>query len=778
MVKDELSNSPLEGVSVFNNSQELIAQTNYTGKLTLPENVGDTLTLILNDFQSKEIYPHKLSIKELNRVYLKTEIFKLNTVIISGSKWSSKPNKTPEHIFSFTEKDIHFNNKSTSADLLNASGEVFIQKSQLGGGSPMIRGFAANRLLIVVDGIRMNNAIFRSGNIQNVIAIDPFTLNNVDVITGPGSVLYGSDAIGGVMNFETETIHPTEKLEFSGNIETRYATAAEEKTVHANAIVSHKKWASYTSFSITDFGDLKMGKNGSEDYLRPEFVESINHQDFIVENPNPIVQKQTAYYQKNVMQKFKFQPNAKWNLNYTFSWAETSDVPRYDRLTRYRDGNLRSAEWYYGPQKWILNALTAEFKTKNRFFDSYKSILSHQYFNESRHDRDLFSNITTQRFERVNVLSWDNNFKKKINEKNEFLYGVDVNLNHVNSYGKYENILTGETTKAASRYPDGSEWNQFGIYAKWLRELSNTINIESGLRYSYVNSVASFSDEFYPFPFHNADFSTGALSGNLGATFNVTNDFKLNLNFATGFRAPNIDDIAKVFDSEPGSVVVPNPHLNPEYIYSFETGISKSFGKFIYLNVNAYYSWLTDALVRRNFTLNDQSHILYDGEMSQVQAVQNAAGATVYGGIFSVEMNLHPNLKFLGKINYTEGKEELNDGAKSPLRHAAPLFGEMSLIYERKFIKFNLQSLFNGKIKAEDMPPSERSKSYLYALNSSGLPYVPSWVILNAKTQVQLSDYLYLNIGLENIFDKRYRPYSSGISAPGRNFVISVRTLF
>jgi hemoglobin/transferrin/lactoferrin receptor protein len=97
-------------------------------------------------------------------------------------------------------------NPQTSADLLANSGHVFVQKSQLGGGSPMIRGFSTNRVLITVDGIRLNNAIFRGGNVHNVISINPFNIEKTEIILGSGSVIYGSDAIGGVMNFYTTAL--------------------------------------------------------------------------------------------------------------------------------------------------------------------------------------------------------------------------------------------------------------------------------------------------------------------------------------------------------------------------------------------------------------------------------------------------------------------------------------------------------------------------------------------------------------------------------------------
>ena len=127
----------------------------------------------------------------------------LEGVVVSANKWEQKLNEVPNKIVKINKNDILRNNPQTSADLLGQSGNVFIQKSQLGGGSPMIRGFATNRVLLVADGVRMNNAIYRSGNLQNVISIDPLSTETAEVIFGPGTVIYGSDAIGGVMDFHT-----------------------------------------------------------------------------------------------------------------------------------------------------------------------------------------------------------------------------------------------------------------------------------------------------------------------------------------------------------------------------------------------------------------------------------------------------------------------------------------------------------------------------------------------------------------------------------------------
>lgn len=778
-VKDSLTHTPLEAVVIRSSTDQKLSTTNHLGIAKLPQHMGDTIYLNLDKYKTKYVLTNRLSNTEKNVVYLHSDVFQLGSIITTGTNWKNRSQKSPAHIISLSEKEVHILNQSTTADLLNQTHEVYIQKSQLGGGSPMLRGFATNRLILSVDGVNMNNAIFRSGNIQNVIAIDPFTLKNVEVISGPASVLYGSDAIGGVISFETKEILPTKEFSLSGDVIARYATSSNEKTMHGDLNFSTPKWASYTSISYSDYGDLKMGKNGPSEYLRPHYVQRINDQDVQIENEDPYVQKFTGYQQKNLMQKLRFQPSQALDFSLTFNFAETSDVPRYDRLLRYEDDDqLKSAEWFYGPQQWLFTNFKTEYTKANFFFDEFKNIISHQYFTESRHDRDFNAINRRNRYERVNVWGWETNFLKRINKKHILQYGADIKFNHINSSANTENIITGNQAPIASRYPDGSKWNQYGVYAKINTELLRGLNLKTGLRYSYVTSASTFTSEFYPLPFENADFQTGALTGIAGIYYKPFRHTVLNVQFSTGFRAPNIDDIGKIFDSEPGNVIIPNPNLKPEYIYSIETGASRSFGNIFYINGLVYYSWLKDALVRRDFTLNGVSTLIYDGELSQIQAIQNASNARVFGGLVQMELNINKEVKLLGKINYTHGEEELDDGTIAPMRHAAPLFGNLGIKYEKNRLQTKLDYEFNGEIKAENMPPSESEKSYLYALNSQGQPYAPAWNVLNFSSQYKLTDNISLQFRVDNILDKLYRPYSSGISASGRNFVLSVRTIF
>jgi hemoglobin/transferrin/lactoferrin receptor protein len=148
------------------------------------------------------------------------------------------------------------------------------------------------------------------------------------------------------------------------------------------------------------------------------------------------------------------------------------------------------------------------------------------------------------------------------------------------------------------------------------------------VRYSYVGSEAAFDTTLFAFPFPTARVQAGAVNGSLGAVFKPFAAWQLYLNGATGYRAPNIDDIGKVFESEPGSVVVPNPALKPEYAYSAEVGTAGLLGKACKMNLSVYYTLLEGALARRNYTFNGQDSIAYDGQLSRVQAIQNCPAPT------------------------------------------------------------------------------------------------------------------------------------------------------
>ena len=780
VIKDKDTNVPLESVSVFSEGETSHVITNAKGEVNISTFKGyEQITLQLFGYETEIVRFNDLELASF-QWYLTPIFMKMDEVVISPNRWSQNSGEIPQKITVISSKNVALQNPQTAADLLGTSGKIFIQKSQQGGGSPMIRGFATNRLLYSVDGVRMNTAIFRSGNIQNVISLDPFATETTEVLFGPGSVIYGSDAIGGVMSFQTLTprFSTTEKKVVSGNASLRYSSANNEKTGHFDANLGWKKWAAITSISSNDFGDLKMGNHGPKEYLRPFYVEQQNGVDVVVTTENPLVQKPTAYSQINLMQKVRFAPNENWDLQYGLHFSETSSYSRYDRHIRYNNAGLpRYGEFYYGPQKWIMNNLSVTHKSESKVYDELSIRMAHQFFEESRISRNINNPNRETRLEQVNAYSINVDFTKATSTKNKLFYGLEYVLNDVNSTGINENIAAEISEVGPSRYPQAT-WESYAVYLNNQYKFSEKTVLQAGLRYNQFLLNAAFDTTFYPFPFTEANLNNGALTGSVGVVYRPTKKWVISSNIATAFRSPNVDDVGKVFDSEPGSVVIPNPDLKAEYAYNVDLNIAKLIGKHVKVDFSTYYTLLENAMVRRDFTLNGASQIVYDGELSQVQAIQNAAQANVFGFQAGVEVKLPSGFGFSSDFNFQKGEEELDNGDKSPSRHAAPFFGITRVSYATSKFDLQLNLHYSDKKEFDDLPEEEKGKTEIYAVDSNGNPYSPSWYTLNFKALYKLSETLSISSGLENITDQRYRPYSSGIVAPGKNFSIALNARF
>lgn len=779
-VLDGDSKMPLTGVLIFGTETNESEVSDKNGNANLSKFESQkTIHFQLPGYQSLT-----LSWEEIGKAGFLLEMLpgmiQMDQAVVSATKWRQSSQDVPGKVSILSASNLQIRNPANSADWLGSSGEVFIQKSQQGGGSPMIRGFSANRLLYAVDGVRMNTAIFRSGNLQNVISVDPFSIQNTEVLFGPGSVMYGSDAIGGVMAFETlkpEFSKDTSLL--SGNIFSRFATANNELTLHADVSFGLDKWAFLSSFSNFHYRDLKMGKSGPDEYLRSFYAGIEEGKDISVANSDPRVQTQSGYSQLNLMQKVRFKPSENTEFDYGFHYSRAGDIPRYDRLIEGNGSALKYSEWYYGPQVWMMNTLGINHRGESGIFNQMNVKIAHQYFEESRNDRRFGKSDLFERTEKVNALSLNADFVKLIRNESFLTYGGEWVYNKVGSTGIVENIGTGISSPASARYPD-SDWNSLAVYGTYHANFSQKLKLQTGLRYNYTDLQADFSnnESFYPLPFSEASNSFGSVTGSLGLIYNPEPTLTISPVLSTGFRAPNVDDLGKIFDSEPGTVMVPNPDLKPEYAYNAELNINMHFSQVLKLDVSGFYTLLDNALVRRSFSLNGETEIDYEGQPSQVLAIQNAASATVYGIQAGFEFAVAKRMLITSRYNWQKGTEELDEKSTSPSRHAAPAFGLTRLSYLNKKLRIEFTTQYSGEVSFGSMPLEEKGKPHLYAKDKLDRPYSPSWMTFNFNTSYQLDPKIQLMAGVENIGDIRYRPYSSGIVASGKNFTFSIRGSF
>ena len=778
-IREAVSRKPVELATLISRHPQAYAVTNAQGQASVADFTGaarieirclgyKTVTLSYADMEKARF-----------ELLIEISNLRLDEVVVSATRWRQLSDDVPAKIVAMAANEVILQNPQTAADLLGSSGSVFIQKSQQGGGSPMIRGFATNRLLYTVDGVRMNTAIFRAGNIQNVINLDPFATESTEVLFGPGSVTYGSDAIGGVMSFQTLT--PRLSLDdqplITGKAVTRYSTANNEKSAHFDVNVGWSQWALVTSISSWHFDHLRQGSHGPDDYLKPFHVERINGMDQVITQDDPLLQVPTAYSQLNLMQKVRFTPNAKWDFQYGFHYSGTTSYGRYDRHCRLKSGLPRYAEWNYGPQTWMMNNLNITHSGSNAVYDQMTLRLAWQSFGESRVDRSFNKDERNTQSEAVEAYSANIDFSKAIGSRNTLAYGLEYVFNNVTSTGLLTDISAGTSDRGPSRYPQAT-WSSLAAFLNDQHRLSDSLTLQAGLRCNYYTLDALFDTTFYPFPFTTAHNANSALTGSLGAVWRPAPSWVVSANVGTAFRSPNVDDLGKVFDSEPGAVTVPNPGLEAEYAWNADLGVAKVFGDAVKLDVTAFCTILQNAMVRRDFQLNGLDSILYDGEMSQVQAIQNAAVAHVYGIQAGLEVQLPAGFSFSSDLNWQVGREELDDGTISPSRHAAPLYGISRLSYKYNKLNLQLYGCYQGEKTFEQLPEEEKAKSEIYAKDESGNNYSPAWYTLNLKAMYRISDLFTVSAGMENITDRRYRPYSSGISGAGRNFFLSLRADF
>ena len=769
---------PVELVNVVNLDQTFSAVSDAAGKVPIPElSDEDSLYFLHISFE-----PLAMSFAEVvaadYQVYLLPERY-IDTILVTApGKVREKRNEIAHKVDIISASDIGFSNAQTSADILQGKG-VHIQKSQYGGGSPIIRGFEANKVLLVVDGVRMNNAIFRSGHLQNSITVDNAILEKAEVVYGPGSVIYGSDAIGGVIHYYTK--RPQLRMADSGvyftsNAYTRFASASIERSGHLDFNIGFGRWAYLSSFTYNSFGDLRSGHLIDPfygDFGQLEYYQTrINERDTILINDDPYIQRHTGYDQWGFLQKILYRPSEQVHLLANVQYTTSTDIPRFDRMSQHTNYDFDYAEWFYGPQNRLLASLELGIEAPANWFDQFTLLGAYQDIAEERIDR-RFGNLRRRtRLEEVEMVSVNADFQKKLNYQHNISYGAEYTYNLVNSSGYRLNIETNEVTTTSTRYPDGgTEVNTYAFYLKHTYKPSKRLIFSESFRFSKNTLISRFvSKEFYDFPFDEISLNNDAISGNLSLVYNPGGGWKFSLVGSSGFRAPNLDDVAKIFDSSPGTVIVPNDNLSPENAYNVEIGIEKNFDNKGRVYGTIWYTSLRDAIVRENFKFNGQDSIMYDGVLSQVQANVNSGEATVRGITAGADLRISKRVTLDFIATDTRGWDEIND---EPLGHIPPLFGEMGMAYRdlklhvRMFVRY-----------ADWKYAYEFSPSGVDNLDEATIEGSPAWYTLNLRSSLRLNSQFRVQLAVENILDLHYREFASGVSSPGRNLVLSLNGKF
>lgn len=777
MIMDSEANGPIPGVQVFNRSRTTMATSDMNGKVTL-DAFSNSDSIIVKHVSFKTRYFLKSQLKNGAEIKLVTRTLMQDEFVVGASRFRENRNDIAQLVEAISSKAIEFESSQTTADLLANSPSIFVQKSQGGGGSPILRGFEANKVLLVVDGVRMNNAIYRSGHLQNVLSVDQGVMERAEVIQGPGSVVYGSEALGGVIHLRTKdpvlNKDSAKKVILKTNTYSRYSTANNELTGHIDFAFGFKKWGSLTSVTFSDFKDLRMGnvRNPFSDLLpRDEFhVEQVGERDTLIKNEDRNIQDASGYNQIDALQKFIFKPSDKITHRINFQFSTTSDVPRYDRLQQMSGDDPRFAEWYYGPQNRLMATYGFNLRSETKMFDYANFVTGYQRVQESRHSRRFNNPLLESNVEDVDVASVNLDFSKAI--KNHLIrYGLEGTYNHVSSAVTIKDIYADTTASGTTRYPEGgTDVISAAVYFSHSWKITRRIRIQEGIRYNFNRLSSDFGDEaILDFAGTNFVQQNSAINGSLGFVFYPAKGWHVKLLGATGFRSPNLDDLGKVFDPVAGDLQVPNPTLNATYLYSGEFSLSKQWNNGSHIDLVGYYSYLNDAIVRAPFKYQGQDSISYNGERFRIVANQNAQNAFVTGANFNMGLELVKGLAFTASVTYTYGRI-IGDSALTPLDHIPPLFGRVGILYKYKKWRAEVFSNWSDWKRVSDYNVNGSDN-----FNTATPAGMPAWYTLNARMSYRLIKTVSVQLGLLNILDQNYRMFGSDISAPGRNFTVTLR---
>jgi len=792
-VRDSETNEVLSDVAVFNDSRDKSTISDLNGNVDLKLFSSEKkIYFQLLGYSLLELYLD--DIKDESIVLLYQESQNLDEVILSVARSASNVNQIAEKVSVIKSEDLFISSPSSGAEMLELSPGVRIQKSQGGGGSPIIRGFEANRVLIVVDGVRMNNAIYRSGHLQNSITIDPSNIERAEVIFGSSSVGYGSDAMGGVIHYYTKNPILKNSEKISSSFTSNFNSANNSVSNNFNTNYSSDNWGSITSISISKYGDIKMGKkrNHGNSYwgLTPIFSQNSRYK-FYAEpsiNLDESIQKNTGYSQVDLFQKFLFRIGDNNLLNLNIQFSESSDIDRYDQLSIPKDNSLKFSEWYYGPQKRLLISPSLRIFPKKKFMDKGVITFGFQKINESRIKRKFNSLNRSHQIEDLKVLSLNGDFDTSFNNGHTVSYGIETTYNH--NYSKaYDRVLdvdgnnvVGVSKKYAipTRYPsDGSSYASFASYVNWSWNMSEFFTFNIGTRLTFTKLKASWNDVISVNPqLSRVNLNSEALTTTVSMKLRPSNKIQINTVLSSGFRNPNIDDIGKIRENN-GLLVVPNTFLKPEYAYNLDLGVDyKSLDNKNYLSIRGFSTIISrhigraEYIVYSDITTPDTSTIIYNNEEVITIANKNLGNRFIHG--FSIDgfNNLSRNLKIDYSLTYTKGD---NNETYGPLPSISPLFGSLSLDYVKNDLTIKAVYKFS-----DSKDPSEYSiggedglDETPYIIGQDGLKDflgTPSWSDFSIYASLNISPNSTLRLGITNIFDIHYRTFASGISAPGRSF--------
>lgn len=634
----------------------------------------------------------------------------LSNVVVTANR---QANKVEFVAAAVTQSKIQKGSINTPEGLTNLPG-IFIQRTNQGGGSAFVRGLTGNQTLLLLDGIRFNNSTFRYGPNQYLNTIDPFNLDKVEVLLGSGSVQYGSDALTGAVQLFTLNPEFSNQIKWGGIHSARWGSQGMEKSLLNRISYQSSKLSAFASIGYKSFGDISRGGNN-------------------------ILQKPTGYDETNVLSKIRIKLSENWQIETLIQQNQQKNVPVYHKvqLENFAVNEMSLQRYQRGYVK-----LKGEFK--HPLIQSLELISSIQNSLEDRKLQKNGSSTTRYESDEINTVGFTAQIKSQFNSIHSAMSGIEIYSDDINSSRK--DINPTKTQKLRGLYPDNSQYTSLSAFSLHQWQL-NKWAINAGLRYQ--QSIAALPDTTVG----NSTISLGALVYDIGTAYQLNPNNFLFVNYSTGFRAPNMDDLGSLgivdFRYE-----LPAFQLKPEYSINKTLGLRKKVGNWRSEWV-LFHTQLENIITRVKTSEIIQSYSVYKKE--------NIDKAYLYGFEINQTLLISPSFTVKSQISYTYGQ---NVSQNEPMRRIPPLHGNVGLQYQNAKWNMDVNWLFadrQDRLSAGDKADNR--------MNSSG---TAGWGIINTQISYQINPHIRVNMQGLNLNNVPYRMHGSGIDGVGRSLFMQL----
>lgn len=612
------------------------------------------------------------------------------------------------------------------SDVLKGVAGAFVQQTTPGQGIPIVRGLKGSEVLHLVDGTRLNNALFRNAPNQYLALVDPAVIDRIEVVRGPLSSLYGSDAMGGVVNVLTRGPEPGTS---SAGVSALLRSADHTKGLQGWVSRGTDRFAFRVSASHLDVGNRRTGEGVR---IRPSGYESSSLSFAAV-----------------------YEPSQAMRWSFDLQYLRQPNTPRVDELIPgFGQTEPASEQFAFKPNARTFGRLGLELELRRRWADDFKANLSFQRIDDDRLTQDTGNPEFREERNASELVGLTGQFYKALNERFDLLYGFESYVDTVSSSRSAVSSETGIRRLVSSRFPDGSELDSLAAYAHLTGQLTERLKLMIGARYSSFDVSLPAADRGV-----GAALDIQDLTGDAGISFQLAPATYLVANVGRGFRAPNIFDLGTLGTRPGNRFNVSNPNLGPEKVVTADLGIKfggRTWRGELFGFVSDYQDRITSVLTGQ--TTEDGRDVVNSENVASVdlQGVEAAATWTVNDRL-SLDMTL----------NYVRGKEKDGEGEVTPADRIPPLNGRIganfnvgaSWVVEPYVMFAGRQDRLSGRDVRDPR------------INPAG---TSGWATVNLRGIWTPSERWRVTMTLENLTDRRYREHGSGLDATGINLILGI----